>query len=114
MISVEKIFGNIFNSPLITPDRLLLGAKDHLARLMKGNSNHEFDTQILVLTTAIAVLEGDVSNVDTTLNLQSSQTDDVDVVTYNFHNTLSTLSGVIANSLGGVGIQVTKKCIRTG
>jgi len=101
MISVTKIFGNLFSTPLITPDRLLLGAKDHLARITKANTTHQFDAEIAILTPLIAVLEVNVSNVDTTLNLQSGQTDEVNLFTYNFHNTLSKLRGVIAHSVGG-------------
>ena len=103
MLSVEKIFGNIFDTKEITPDRLLLFAKDHLVRLTKANSTHLYDTIIGIVTTLIVTLETEVSAVDTTLNLQSGQTDDVDLVTSNFHQTLSTLSGVIANSVGGIG-----------
>ena len=102
MISVEKIFGNFLNSPLITPDRLLLFAKDNLIRLTKANTNKEYDTIIGVLTNVIAVLEGEVTTVDTTMNLQSGQTDTVNTVTSDFHHTLSSLEGVIANSVGGI------------
>ena len=109
MISSNKIFGNLFNTPLITPDRLLLGAKDHLVRITKGNTTHQFDAEIAILTPLIEVLEADVSNVDTTQNLQSGQTDEVDILTYNFHRTLSTLDGVIANSLGGKGTTAYKE-----
>jgi len=103
MQSIEKLFGNIFNDVAITPDRLLLYAKDHLSRLTKGNSNGKFTTDIAILTPLIAMLEGDVSNVDSTINLQSGQTDEVDIVALNFAHTMSTLEGVIANSLGGKG-----------
>ena len=101
MISVDRLFGNIFDTPLTTPDRLLLHAKDHLARLVKGNTNHAFDVQIALLTPLIATLETDVSDEDSTLNLQTGQTDEVNLVTINFRHTLSTLNGVIANSVGG-------------
>jgi hypothetical protein len=103
MLPVEKIFGNVFNTKEITPDRLLLFAKDNLARLIKGNATHVFDSIITILTNLIAALETEVSAVDTTLNLQSGQTDEVDLVTSNFHHSLSDLEGVIANSLGGKG-----------
>ena len=102
MITVDKIFGNLFITPLITPDRLLLYAKDHLARLIKGNGTGKFTAAIAFLTPLVAALEADVSNVDSTLNLQSGQTDEVDLVTSQFSHTMSTLEGVIANSLGGI------------
>jgi len=101
MISIEKIFGNIFDTKEITPDRLLLFAKDNLARLIKGNTSGRFTSQIAVLNVLIAALEADVTSVDGTLNLQSGQTDEVDLVTSTFSHTMSTLEGVIANSLGG-------------
>jgi len=103
MITVEKLFGNIFNVVAITPDRLLLFAKDHLARLTKGNGSGKFTAEIAILTPLIAVLEEDVSTVDTTLNLQSGQTDEVDILALNFAHTMSNLEGVVANSLGGKG-----------
>lgn len=102
MLSVEKIFGDIFDSKEITPDRLLLFAKDDLARLTKGNSAHQFDGIIAIITPLIATLETEVSAVDSTLNLQSGQTDEVDIITSNFHHAMGTLSGVIANSVGGI------------
>ena len=101
MISIEKIFGNIFNTKEITPDRLLLFAKDDLARLIKGNTSGQFTSQIAELNILIAALEADVTSVDGTLNLQSGQTDEVDLVTSTFSHTMSTLEGVIANSLDG-------------
>jgi len=101
MLSIEKLFGNIFNSKEITPDRLLLYAKDHLAKLIKGNGGGQFTTEIASLTVLITALEADVSNVDSTLNLQSGQTDEVDLVSLNFAHTMSKLEGVVANSLGG-------------
>ena len=101
MLSVEKLFGNIFNVVAITPDRLLLYSKDHLARLIKGNGTGKFTAEIAILTPLIAILEGDVSSVDTTKNLQSGQTDEVDLVALEFSHTMSALEGVVANSLGG-------------
>ena len=109
MISLNKLFGNLFNSKETTPDRLLLGAKDHLARLTKGNTAHQFDGEIAFLTPLIETLEAEVSNVDTTLNLQSGQTDEVDLITYTFQRTLSTLHGVVANSVGGVDTTAYKE-----
>ena len=109
MISTDKLFGNLFNSKNITPDRLLLGAKDYLVRITKGNTAHQFDAEIAALTPLIAVLEERVSNVDTSLNLQSGQTDEVNIFTYNFHYTLSTLHGVIAHSVGGEGTSAFKE-----
>ena len=114
MVSMKKLFGNLFTSKETTPNRLLLGAKDHLARITKANTNNQFDAEIAILTPLIAVLEDEVSNVDTTLNLQSGQTDEVDVVTYNFHSTLSTLSGVIANSVGGADTIAYKEFFPVG
>ena len=101
MISSNRLFGNLFNSKDITPDRLVIFAKDEFARLTKGNGTGLFTAQLAILAPLIATLEADVSGVDTTLNLQSGQTDEVDLITYEFATTLSALEGVIANSLGG-------------
>ncbi len=101
MINVTKIFGNFYDSALITPDRLLLHAKDHLKRLIKGNIANIFDAEIAILTPLIAVLEDSVSGIDTTQNLQTAQTDDVDVMVYKFCKSMSRLKGVIAEKVGG-------------
>jgi len=101
MISEEKLFGNPFSNGLITPLRLLLHAKDTLKRLIKGNTNHKFDDLIDTLTTNIALLEAEVGNVDTAVNLQGGQTDSVDAITLSFTQTMGDLDGVIAHALGG-------------
>ena len=101
MISSKRLFGDHFDAKDITPDRLLIFAKDEYARLTRGNGGGLFTTQLAILAPLIVTLEADVSGVDTTLNLQSGQTDEVDLVTHQFGATLSSLEGVIAYSLGG-------------
>ncbi len=101
MISSNRLFGDLFDGKDITPDRLVIFAKDEFARLTKGNGGGLFTSQLAILATLIATLEADVSGVDTTLNLQSGQTDEVDLVTYEFGSTLSSLEGMIAYNLGG-------------
>ena len=103
MISFDKVFGNYYDSPLITPDRLLLHTKDHLLRLKKGNIGNIFDVQIAFLTPLVAALEDEVSGVDTTKNLQVAQTDDVDLLTHKFSATMHALEEETARKLGGKG-----------
>ncbi len=114
MISSIKLFGDLFNTNDITPDRLVIFAKDLLARLTKANASGAFTAQIATLTTYIASLEADISGVDTTLNLQSGQTDEVDLLTHNFGARLSILEGVIAFSLGGVNTIAYKEFFPRG
>ena len=101
MLSSNRLFGDLFDAKDITSDRLVIFAKDEFARLTKGNGGGLFTAQLANLATLIATLEADVSGVDTTLNLQSGQTDEVDLVTHEFAVTLSELEGVIAKMLGG-------------
>jgi len=101
MISPEKMFGNLFDSKEITALRLLIFAKDLLVNMIAANTTHAYDSKIAILTAKITQLETQVSSLDSILNLRRGQTDEVDLVTFNFIKKMSDMEGVIANALGG-------------
>ncbi len=101
MISPEKMFGNLFDSKEITALRLLIFGKDLLVNMIAANTTHTYDVPIALLTPLLAQLETQVSSLDSILNLRSGQTDEVDLVTFNFIKKMSDMNGVIANALGG-------------
>jgi len=101
MITVEKFFANLFNHPNISRRHLLGFAIDYLARLAKANTSHQYDVMIAYLTPLVAAFATEVGNEDIALNLRKTQTNTVDQTSYNFGNTMSSLEGVIAYTLGG-------------
>ena len=101
MISTEKIFGNLFDDQKITPQRLLQFAKDHLRRLVKDNTSHQYDALIALVTAKIAELSTNLNELDVNKTVQRSQTQTVDQVTVAFQVSMSDLEGVIARAIGG-------------
>jgi hypothetical protein len=65
MIQPEKLFENIFEDVRITDSRLYNFGSDCLNRLTAANGTNQFTTLIDQLTTALAELEDELSNVDT-------------------------------------------------
>ena len=100
MLSLEKFFGNPFDSSSITPLRLLIFAKDVLVNMTAANSTHTYDAQIAIMNQAITNLETEVGNLDSAENLRSGQTDEVDAVAALFVRTMSAQEGVIADKFG--------------
>ena len=101
MFSIEKLLGNIFESPLISLIRLLTYAKDHQLRLTKKNPGGIFTAIIAELVLLISLLEDEVGSLDSLINLQLGKTQTVDDVVAAFSKAMSRLEGFIAHAVGG-------------
>ena len=101
MISVEKLFANLFDKPNMSRKHLLSFATDFLKRLTNANKLHLYDAWIAFLTPLVAAFEAEVSNEDLATNLRGIKTKSVDTMSDVFSSTLSNLDGVIMRSLGG-------------
>jgi hypothetical protein len=100
MISPDKLFGNLFNDPEITPVRLANFAQDALNKLTAAE-NPNFAHIIEQLAAPLTVLQNQLGNVDTSVTQQRGATLTNDQVMDDFIATMRTQEGVIANAVGG-------------
>lgn len=101
IISPKKTFGNPFDDKNITPNYLGRFADDVTAKLIKNNTNGDYDGLITPIQTAMIPLRSELSQVDTTLNVQVGKTATVDSFIIDFKKYMSTNYVFIAAALGG-------------
>lgn len=115
MISPEKLFGNLFDDPAITPDRLADCAQDSVNKFTAaGNVNSptakekaktavENPYQVIIDTVQppLTALQTQLGKVDTSLTRQRGATQTNDQVMTDLGNTMRDQQGVIANAVGG-------------
>ena len=75
MIDLRKIFTNPFKDPAISFSELLKYASRHLQRLVANNPGAALNARITATTTALAAVEGGVTDVGTKAAIQKSKTE---------------------------------------
>jgi hypothetical protein len=101
MISEENLFKNHFADREIINTRLEVYAGDCIGKLTAGNTGGRFDLVISRLGISFPAFTGNVTNVDTALNLQKGGTMTVEGVHTLFKVTMSHQEPFIAVALGG-------------
>lgn len=116
MISPDKLFGNLFNDPAITPTRLASFGQDALNKLIAANaptggtapssqkeavSKGDFTTIINEVTPSLQALQQQLSGVDISVTQQRGATFTNNQVIAAFQDMMRTQEGVIANAIGG-------------
>ncbi len=99
----EKLFENLFDDKNIIPSRLSNFASDTLNNLTANNGGGSYTALISLLTPLITNFQGEIGEVDTSLNIQKGSTLTVDEFIKVFSDTMSSEEPFIARTLGGKG-----------
>ena len=103
MLHSGRIFENFFDDSKIIPSRLSNFASDTLNNLIANNSTNEYDALIALLTPLLTNFQGEIGEVDSSLNLQKGLTLTTDEFIKQFADTMSSEEPFIARAVGGKG-----------
>lgn len=101
MLNATVLFDNLFRSVKITPERLYAFGIVVLQALINGNDSGQFDSIIATLTAALNVLGTEISEMDTNLTEQKTETKGIKDFIVAFYNFMGTNEPFIARQLGG-------------
>ena len=100
-INPQKTFGNYFDDARIIPINLGRFADDVVAKFQENNTNGIYDPIIKAIKIAMEPFRGEISQVDTTLNIQVGKTSTVNEFLADFKGYMKTNYVFIAAALGG-------------
>lgn len=101
LLNPEKTFGNPFDDVKIIPNNFGRFADDSIAKLKQNNNDGAYTPIIEALETKMQPFRLELSEVDTTLNVQVGKTSTVDEFIGVFKTYMSTNYVFIAAALGG-------------
>jgi hypothetical protein len=101
LLNPEKTFGNPFDDKNIIPNNFGRFADDSIAKLKQNNTDGAYTTIIEALETKMQPFRIELSEIDTTLNVQVGKTSTVDEFIVVFKTYMSTNYVFVAAALGG-------------